>query len=87
MVQDINEMIMARAIKTSREALTIVLFDRELSIPWERTSKLLLNATEKQRMNAELAPSGYGIQGSFAPRTKEPDACSHFFKSFLRRWC
>ncbi|MCE5230828.1 DUF2442 domain-containing protein [bacterium] len=56
-----TEILTARAIKTSPEALTIVLFDRELTIPWERTSKTLLNATEKQRMNAQLAPSGYGI--------------------------
>ena len=55
------EPVTAIAIETSRDALTLVLADRRVRIPWERCSQKLASATELQRSTAELSPGGYGI--------------------------
>jgi hypothetical protein len=56
-----TEPITATAIETGRDALTVVLGDRRLRIPWERCSKRLGSATDLERSTAELSPGGYGI--------------------------
>lgn len=56
-----TEPITATAIETGRDALTLVLGDRRLRIPWERCSKRLASATDLERSTAQLSPGGYGI--------------------------
>jgi hypothetical protein len=56
-----TEPITATAIETGLDALTVVLGDRRLRIPWERCSKRLASATDLERSTAELSPGGYGI--------------------------
>ena len=59
------EPITATSIELTRRALTLVLKDRRVTIPWERCSKRLAKATEQQRLAAELSPGGYGIHWPF----------------------
>jgi uncharacterized protein DUF2442 len=56
-----TEVLTAKRIKPMREALVIVLPDREVRIPWEACSSRLAAAKEEQRLSAELSPGGYGI--------------------------
>ena len=56
-----TERITATGIELTRAALTLVLDDRKVTIPWERCSEQLAQATEQQRLAAELSPGGYGI--------------------------
>ena len=51
----------AKAVRTERERVVIVLADREVQIPWEDCSTRLAKATKKQRAAAELSPGGYGV--------------------------
>jgi hypothetical protein len=53
--------ILAKAIETSPDALTIVTEAGSVSIPWPKCSKRLAEATEPERRRAEMSPSGYGI--------------------------
>ena len=53
--------MLANAIETSRDALTVVLADRTVSIPWAKCSDRLAKASLVERTRAELSPSGYGI--------------------------
>ncbi|MGD0308875.1 MAG: DUF2442 domain-containing protein [Acidobacteriota bacterium] len=56
-----TEPITATGIELTPKALILVLGDRRLRIPWEKCSKMLAAASEKERMKAELSPGGYGI--------------------------
>lgn len=56
-----TEPVTATSIETSRDGLSIVVDVRMIQIPWKRCSKRLASATEKERLNAELFPGGYGI--------------------------
>ncbi len=56
--------ITAREIKTTEEALVIVLADREVSIAWHDCSPALATASVDQRSQVELSPGGYGIHWS-----------------------
>jgi len=53
--------ITAREIKTTAEALVIVLADREVSIAWDDCSPTLAAASSEQRSQVQLSPGGYGI--------------------------
>jgi len=56
-----DEPMTAKRIRPTREALIIVLPNRQVQIPWEECSPRLGPATEEQRLTAELSPAGYGI--------------------------
>ncbi len=56
-----TEPLTATSIELTPEALILVLRDRQLRIPWEQCSKRLAAASEKERLDAELSPGGYGI--------------------------
>ncbi len=56
-----TEPVTATSIETSRDGLSIMINERVIQIPWEKCSKRLASATEKERLNAELSPGGYGI--------------------------
>jgi len=56
-----TEPITAKAIEVNREGLSILVGERRVQIPWEKCSQRLASATEKERLNAELSPGGYGI--------------------------
>lgn len=51
----------AVTIRTTSEALVIVVERGTVSIPWERCSGRLARASQAERERAELSPSGYGI--------------------------
>jgi hypothetical protein len=61
MIMQITEPVTATAIETTPDALTIVVGDRQVRIPWERCSSALGAATELQRITAKLSPGGYGV--------------------------
>ena len=56
-----TEPVTPTAIAVTRDALIVVLAERQVRIPWERCSKKLASATKLQRSTAELSPGGYGI--------------------------
>ena len=56
-----TEPITATAIEPRPEGLGLLVGKRTIRIPWEKCSKRLASATEKERLNAELSPGGYGI--------------------------
>jgi hypothetical protein len=56
-----TEPITAKAIETTPEGLRLLVGKRTVRIPWEKCSKRLASATDKERLNAELSPGGYGI--------------------------
>ena len=56
-----TEIVTAKRIEPHPEALILVFDDRQVSIPWERCSRRLAEATIEQRLKAELSPGGYGI--------------------------
>ena len=56
-----TEPITATAIEVTPEALTLVLGERKVRMPWERCSRRMAAATEAERMRAELSPGGCGI--------------------------
>jgi hypothetical protein len=60
-VQSKTMPVLAKAIKTTPEALIVVVEDGAVSIPWERCSARLARASAIERNRAELSPSGYGI--------------------------
>lgn len=54
--------VVARAIRTTPDALIVILeAGRSVSIPWEKCSDRLAQASEFERNRAVLSPSGYGI--------------------------
>ena len=57
----ITEPITATAIETTYDRLAIVIGDRRVRIPWEQCSSVLANATQLQRLTAQLSPGGCGI--------------------------
>jgi hypothetical protein len=57
--------VLAKAIETTPEALTVILESGPVSIAWEKCSERLARATPEQRIRAELSPSGYGIHWPF----------------------
>ncbi len=56
-----TEILTAKKIKPTPDALIIVLPDREVQVRWEDCSPRLAAATDQERMSAELSPGGYGI--------------------------
>ena len=56
-----TEPTLAKAIRTTKTALVITTASAEYRIPWERCSDRLARATNLERANAVLSPSGYGI--------------------------
>ncbi len=55
------EPVTAKKVETTSEGVMIVLSDRRILIPWEKCSRKLAGATERERLTAELSPGGYGI--------------------------
>jgi hypothetical protein len=53
--------ILAKAIRTTRDALVVELDDAVAVIPWPECSLTLATAGDAERAIAELSPSGYGI--------------------------
>jgi hypothetical protein len=51
----------AKAIKTTPDALILIMDSGPVSIPWEKCTGLLARASLIERTRAELSPSGYGI--------------------------
>ena len=60
-MQSKTKPVLAKAIETRPEALVVVLENGSVSIPWEKCSVRLANASPVERDRAELSPSGYGI--------------------------
>jgi hypothetical protein len=56
-----TEPMTASSIETTSEGLGLLVGKRRVRIPWEKCSKRLASATERERLNAELSPGGYGI--------------------------
>ena len=56
-----TEPITATGMELTREALILLLGERQLRIPWEKCSPRLAAASEQERLVAELSPGGYGI--------------------------
>ena len=54
--------VLARTIRTTPEALVVVLESGTVSIPWDKCSERLAHASPAERLQAELSPSGYGIR-------------------------
>jgi hypothetical protein len=57
----ITEPILAQSIETTSNGLVIQIGDQKYSIPWDKCSPRLANASETERLFAELSPGGYGI--------------------------
>ena len=53
--------ILAKSIRTTREALILELDGGTVVIPWTECSPRLASAADAERARAELSPSGYGI--------------------------
>ena len=53
--------IIAKSIAVTDAELVIRLAGREVRIPWERCSPVLVAATTERHRRAELSPGGYGI--------------------------
>lgn len=60
-VQSKTKPILAKAIETTPDALIVIVEGGSVSIPWEKCSERLANASLIERNRAELSPSGYGI--------------------------
>ncbi len=60
-MQSETKPVLAKAIKTTPEALIVITETGSVSIPWERCSERLARASPVERSRAELSPSGYGI--------------------------
>ena len=56
-----TEPVTDTSIETTRNGLCIRIGERVVRIPWKKCSKRLASATERERLNAELSPGGYGI--------------------------
>ncbi len=56
-----TEPVTAEGIRSTPDALVLVLRDQEKSVPWAMCSARLAAATEQERARAVLSPSGYGI--------------------------
>ena len=56
-----TEIVTADRIETSPECLAIYIGEGRFQIPWSECSSLLAEASESERLNAELSPGGYGI--------------------------
>jgi hypothetical protein len=61
MMQSKTTPVLAQAIKTTPEALIVIIDKGSVSIPWEKCSARLAHASSIERDRAELSPSGYGI--------------------------
>ncbi len=53
--------LLAREIRATVQGLLVVLPDRDVLIPWSECSPRLAAASDSQRAEAHLSPSGYGI--------------------------
>lgn len=53
--------ITAKSIRTTEDALILVLESGDVSVPWGQCSPRLAAAKADERRHAELSPSGYGI--------------------------
>lgn len=53
--------VLAKAIETTPTALIVILDGGTFSIPWEKCSQRLAEASMVERTQAQLSPSGYGI--------------------------
>jgi hypothetical protein len=60
-VRDENRAVLAKAIEATPAALVVIIETGSVSIPWEKCSKRLANASWLERSRVELSPSGYGI--------------------------
>ena len=56
-----TEPIAGKAIKAAPEGLGLLVGKRTILIPWEKCLKKPASATNRERMNAELSPGGYGM--------------------------
>ena len=53
--------LLAREIRATVQGLLVVLPDRDVFSPWSECSPRLAAASDSQRAEAHLSPSGYGI--------------------------
>ncbi len=53
--------LLAREIRATAQGLLVVLPDRDVLMPWSECSPRLAAASDSQRAEAHLSPSGYGI--------------------------
>ena len=60
-MQTKTQPVLARAIETTADALILIIDNATVSIPWEKCSARLAQASLIERTQAELSPSGYGI--------------------------
>ncbi|MBT3200250.1 MAG: DUF2442 domain-containing protein [Phycisphaerales bacterium] len=60
----ITKPIIADRIETTAQGLVISVAGQDYRISWEQCSPKLAAATDQQRAEAELSPSGYGIHWS-----------------------
>ena len=60
-MQSKTQPVLARAIETTSDALVLILERGTVSIPWEKCSERLAQASFAERSRAVLSPSGYGI--------------------------
>jgi hypothetical protein len=60
-VQSKIKPVLAKAIETTPDALVLILEGESVSIPWEKCSERLAQASLMERSRAVLSPSGYGI--------------------------
>jgi hypothetical protein len=52
---------LAKAIKTTPDALVVLTEGGSVTIPWAQCSDRLAHASAIERSRAELSPSGYGV--------------------------
>jgi hypothetical protein len=60
-VQSKTKTALAKAIETTPDGLILITECGKVSIPWEKCSQALANASPMERKRADLSPSGYGI--------------------------
>lgn len=53
--------LFAKSIQTTDKALILIMDKTSVVIPWEHCSERLAHASPLERSQAELSPSGYGI--------------------------
>jgi hypothetical protein len=53
--------VTAKSIKVQKDALVIFYQGKQYSFSWKSLSKKLAKASQKQRENFVVSPSGYGI--------------------------
>jgi len=56
-----NKFHVVKNLKFTKDRMTIIIDAKKYLFELHKISKILLNATEKERNHFEISPSGYGI--------------------------